>query len=951
MKKSRIIKAAFAAAVCALAAAVTIPVAGKASAAPVSPSSLWESVKFASVAETETMPSYLYDLPEGATSDLLADGGVKVNVLGAGATVRYKNIVNVSSLTKDDVFMQIAIDPLTRGTADFKQLYIKLIDADDEDNYVTIDVHHSQWSDAQWPITFYQVGTKDIASAGLYWGYYKEGGEDESTPTSGGAGANCYTGSFVGNAVRYKGGARPITLRYDYKEKAFYYDEPDNQTNLTVHRMTILDLDDPRQVGAGNEWKGFTRGRVRVEISATDMAGSSGSYIVTSFLGTNYNGNVPDRKKPVIFTEADEDPKILTAVKGEEYPLFGAVSDDEFDGTTTNLDKYIIYSGTTERVKLEGNSFVPTAAGVHTLIYERADNAGNIASSRYELNVLMSAPEMSVSTSSAIPVIVNAGETIELPEAIVTGGSGTPAVTTTVKRVADNAVVCENEKSFVPALSGSYEIVYTATDYLKKTHTVSFFVDVIRSSSPIAYFPTVPEMMIAGKKTELPEMKSYDYYSSPAHPVNAIVNIYVSETAGVKGEKIDRLYTPSAGSGERTVYFTYETYCKGAEGDALTRVYPVIVRDATYLSDYFITENVTASGSEDLIGFTATTAGASMTFVNALPSENFETMFSVNSQKQAFRSFYVIFTDSVNPNEKLTLEIVRNDGSKRAKVNYRGVGYEMYGSFGDEYSDPFLIRFDSSANKLYDQGGRVILPLTTYDDGSAYKGFTSGKFYVTFRFGDVTGESEIEIRKLGKQMIYINSDKSGNKTAFEDITAPSLKLEREMVSSAKKYDRIELPACSASDAIDPYIECYVTVSLNGKRIVNAVRAERKDMSFVANSYGTYIVTYEAIDYSGNPITRRFRVSVLDDEPPTITVAAPVSEVQVGGELAINKAVALDRNSEPTLHVFLISPTGAIENVTNVNSVKLTKKGTYTLRYYAYDADRNASIADFKVEAK
>ena len=324
-KKSRIVKAAFAAVVCALAAAVFMPVAGKASASSVSPDSLWENVKFASVSVADSMPEYLYDLPEGATSDLLADGGVRVNVLGAGSTVKYKNVVNVNSLTKADVFMQIAIDPSMRGTADFKQLYIKLIDADNEDNYVTIDVHHSQWSDAQWPITFYQVGTKDIASAGLKWGYYKEG---ESEPKSGGAGANCYTGSFVGNAVRYNGGARPITLRYDNKEKAFYFDEPDNTNNMTVHRMTILDLDDPLQVGAGNEWKGFARGRVRVEITATDMAGSSGAYVVTSFMGNTYGGDVTDVKKPVIFTEADTDPKILTAVKGEEYPLFAALSDD-----------------------------------------------------------------------------------------------------------------------------------------------------------------------------------------------------------------------------------------------------------------------------------------------------------------------------------------------------------------------------------------------------------------------------------------------------------------------------------------------------------------------------------------------------------------------------------------------------------------------------------------------
>ena len=947
MKKSHIIKATFAA-VCALAAAIFIPSAGSASAAPVSPETLWESVKFASVSECTATPEYLYDLPEGATGNLLADGGVKVNVLGAGATVKYKNIVNVSDLTKDDVFMQIAVDPSARGTADFKQLYIRLIDADDENNYVTIDVHHSQWSSKQWPVTFYQVGTKDIASAGLYWGYYREG---ESEPKSGGAGANCYSGQFIGNAVRYLGGARPITIRYDYKEKAFYFDEPDNTNNLTVHRMMILDLDDPRQVGAGNEWKGFTRGRVKVEIQATDMAGSSGSYIVTSFMGVNYDGKVSDYKKPVIFTEADTDPKILTAIKGEEYPLFAAVSDDEFDGTTTELDKYIIYSGTTERVKLGGNAFVPKEAGVHTLIYERTDAAGNIASSRYELNVLMSAPEINISTASPLPSSVKAGETVTLPEAVVGGGSGSPTVTTKVLRTADNAVVCENVKSFVPALSGSYEIVYTATDYLKKSNTVSFFVDVVRSSSPIVSFPTLPKMMIAGKKIELPELKSYDYYSSPAHPVNAVVNIYASETAGVRGDKIDRLYTPQAGSGERTVYFTYETYCHGAEADALMRVYPVIVRDAKYLTDYFITDGVLASGTEESVGFTATAGGANMTFVHALNAADFETMFAVSSAKQAFDSFYVEFTDSANPDEKITLEIVRNDGSRRAKVNYRGTGYEMSGSFGSEYSDPFLIRFDSEANKLYDQEGRVIMPLTTYDDGTAYNGFGSGKIYVTFRFGSVSGEGELQILKLGKQMIYVNADKSGKAQEFEDVTAPSLTLDGEVVSSAKKYDRITLPACTASDAIDPYVECYVTVTLGGKRVVNRVRSEQKGMSFVATSYGTYTVTYEATDYSGNPLTRRFRIAVLDDEPPVITVIAPVSSVKAGGSITVNKAVALDRNSEPTVHVFLISPTGAITDVTDLGSVKLERKGVYTLRYYAYDADRNATYTDFKVKAE
>ena len=242
------------------------------------------------------------------------------------------------------------------------------------------------------------------------------------------------------------------------------------------------------------------------------------------------------------------------------------------------------------------------------------------------------------------------------------------------------------------------------------------------------------------------------------------------------------------------------------------------------------------------------------------------------------------------------------------------------------------------------------MPLTAYDDGSEYKGFTSGKFYVAFEFGGVYGESEIVLNKLGNQAMYVNRE-GGEAVAFEDYSKPVLSLERELVSSARKYDRIYLPACGATDAIDPYLECYVTVTLNGKRVLPKTRSEEGGLDFVARDYGTYYVTYEATDYSGNPISRRFHISVLDDVPPTITVAAPKERVKAGGEIALNKAVALDLNSEPTLYVFLISPTGAITDVTGKDSVKTEKKGVYTVRYYAYDADRNATYVDFKVKAE
>lgn len=439
-----------------------------------------------------------------------------------------------------------------------------MVDADNPENYVEIEIHHSQWWKAT---TFYQVGTNSIANAGLRWGYYAEG---ESEPCGELMGFESLMGAFTGwesydgtNFITERGATRAITLRYDNAEKAFYCDVPANN-NMSVNTQMILDLDDPRQVGVGNEWAGFASDRIKVEISTSNYASSKASYIITEFNGVNYGAEyVEDTTPPALKTRADSDASLLTAAVGREYPLFAATADDCVDGEIPDIKRYIALPGSSERIPIDGNTYTPTVPGVHELIYSVSDRSGNKSEKKYPLSVVMTSDPLVLNLKTEIPERVKVGETIAIPEVAVSGGVGPKDVSVCVSRLAEGNIKAENVKSFRPELSGTYAIEYKAKDYLGSEQTVTYFIDAVRSTSPICSFPVLPNMLLANKTVELPVLNSLDYSAGNVQGSKAVINLYASFEKNKKGEKIDYLYTPNLSESEtkKTLYITYETYC------------------------------------------------------------------------------------------------------------------------------------------------------------------------------------------------------------------------------------------------------------------------------------------------------------------------------------------------------------------------------------------------------
>lgn len=912
---------------------------------------LWESVKFSSVGKGN-VPDYCYDLPDGAEINLLADSGVKIENYGANATVAYKNTIDVSSLTKDDVFIQIVPTSDIRGFADFKTINIRMTDAEDPSNYVTVNIHQSQW----WSTAmFYQVGTNEIDSAGLRWGYYKDG---ESEAEGGLVGTETINGAFIGYHSQMAGGkmdytkgaARPVTLSFDYEEKTFYCYVPDGN-NLTLRRLTILDLDDPRQVGYGNEWNGFTSGRINVRIEANDITASQASYIITQFNGVNYGGEyVSDTEKPFMITKADNDSSVLKAVVGKEYPLFWAVADDCIYGSITDIKKYVLTPQSDNPVLIAGDSFVPSSAGNYKLIYSATDAAGNENRKEYVLSVVMVADPIEITALQPVADTVKVGEVVSVPEISVTGGVGEKEKNVCVYRLDGNDERAENVSSFTPLLAGTYVIEYSVTDYLGITAKKAFYFNAIRSNSPICDFPFVPDVMISGKTVKLPEMNSLDYSVGGASGAGAVVNIYASRQSGEKGNKIDYLYTPQLQTDETeaTVYITYETYCKGYESDALSKTYQVKVIKAGQIYDMFDRNDITVTPNKDYLDFSTQTDGAHMRYVNPLAAKNFEILFDIPVAENNFTTLRLTFTDSLDTTQKLTVDIVRNEGAKRCFVYVNGELCEMNGAFNGESNSPFHLIFKTTSNQLIDHEGRLITTLKSYADGSEYTGFDSGRFYVDFEFAGVTGKSTVRLEKLGNQAMYAEYDSMGNLIDANDYIEPIIVISENIATKAEKYARVHIPSAQAFDAMDPYVACYVTVALNGQKFINRVSAE-EGFDFYVNEYGMYIVTYQAEDCSGNEVVQRYVLSVRDSESPSLTVLGTIADkISLGGKISVPDAIALDRQGEAKVRVFVITPTGKMISLDGQTEYKPDKKGVYTLRYYAYDETYNSTMRDYTV---
>ncbi len=926
---------------------------------------LWKSDGSSVITPGENLPDYVYVEDETKTQVTTA---MKVECKLGGSQITYKNPVNISELTRESTFIEMAITTSIRGEYDYGGLVVRMTDTEDENNYVEWEIYDGMGGYAQ---TYVKISTPLLAPAGFFNGGMNSNGSRLFTsPFCGYAHLNGWNApNPIANGA-HDDYTYPVTFAFDGERYVCYagnYNEQFGEGRLMGYEY-VRNLKEPSEDVNGNVFEGFSADTVYISVGAKNIVGGSAVYYITKFMGLDMTGAVVnDDVAPILQTEVSEEN--LTAVVNRPYPLAKAKAIDVVDGEIENV-KVEIVDGSGKATEVKGDFVTLTEAGKYTLRYSVKDAANNEKKLEYPLSCVMSASPIAIDLEEAFSEKYFVGQTITTPTPVLSGGDGALSYAVTARKISSNDVIAVKDNQFVPMTAGEYCVSYTVTDYIGTTKVLDKFITVETSVKPIYdSFPILPDTLIAGREVQFPEMKAYDYTGTDkVYGKKAIVEIYVSEIKDEKGELIkNSLYTPklSGNQTKKTIYVTYKTYCEGsAEYDEKT--YEVNVVKLNQLTDAFKkSESITTELKDSYIEFASQEEGATFEYVTAVSSRSSTIQLTIPQDKSNFKQLQIVLTDSASPTKTLTLELARAKVDGKTSVTLNGEEGVMDGPFVKaDGKDELCLRFSKGGDIIYDFNDNRILTIKKFDDGSTFNGFPSTRMYVKFVFKGVSGDSAVELSRLGMQMIAAQFDGAGKPIPYKDSTSPEIILNGEVPQTAERYQKITIPTAQAYDGIDPHTKCFVSLEFEGvngarRSIYSNIACENAELFVFTNDYGEYRLSYTATDGDGNrAATQYFSIRVADANAPTISLVDEIEQpLSVGDKLIIPKAIVLDGETNTSLNVVLIGYDGymrAVNKIIDLNGkedfeqITMSGTGVYILRYIAHDESYNYTVLDYVI---
>lgn len=876
----------------------------------------------------------------------------------------FKNEVDVGSATKDDIL--IALQPLSskQGSSyDFRGIKIYLTDAEDESNYVCIDVYPEL---AQYVgYTLMKVSTPELSKgfAYRYGGYRDMSFNDTWHDAYEGNPRRDFYGDYLMGGVntlnqyvkewKYKfeeeetaadGGINsvdmylaPLAFSYDAEDKSVWYG-----------KSCLLDLDHTESVGVGKEFKGFASGKIVLSVQTYDITGDCARYMVYNVAGQSLCGEyVTDETAPYFVENLPTGDELPRALCGAPYKAFDVTAYDMLDGEITPK---LYYKGEAdaEFLPFDGDSFVPAAQGKYIIRYEAKDRSGNESYREYTVTAQYSVPEI-VIEAELLKSDYKAGERVALPEYTVAGGSGEVRSVAKVIRVADGAEVAFTDGYFQPVAAGRYDLVIEASDYIGQTvkKTLPFTASV--SDSPVEESEKpMYEKLVDGRKTVLPALNVYDY-SAYGQKLNARTEITVRGTGEKSGvyEKLTGFeFVPNMDKFGENIEVEYKMYGRKTGSAPLTRVYPMKIVSPLRAYDYLVWDeaelNIAAAASSDGKGYvtelTAVSAGAcEARFINPVLFDDFD--IQLNCGSAAFKGFAeIVFTDAENAGNTARIRLYyQSESSTRAE--YRGETADIQGSF---VSGKVLLKILNGY--VYDNFGNKLFELK--------ETFASEQARVAIVLhADGAGDT-LRLKQLGTAFFEGRYDKKGEIPEFKSYVAPKIVLQGKVPVEKGYGEILTLPAAKGYSDLSPYVETYISlIAPDGETIIDGARAD-KAYTAAMKQYGKYEVKLQATDSAGITKNESYDVYVYDKNAPVFDYSGSTTyEIEAGQSVNIAKLNVYDSvDDAPVYRVFLINEKGKLIEI-DFGEYTFLQKGKYVVRHACYDSSYNYAILDIRITVK
>ncbi len=887
------------------------------------PASLWENMGGVTFIEDVDLPEYADEY----------GNGLLLQANRTGAKARYKNVLDLSATDlKTPIFEAMVTPENSRGTTyELAGLEILLTDANDSENFISVKLEPVAWG--------YHHRTSVKCKANFDYNHI---GMNKS-------GEMGVTEIHVSMSGKYSGqyGTHPawaFSLYFDATTKSIYAG-PSGNTDRTL--ALVANLADPSQVGAGNEWGGFSTGEVVMEVKFLSLRAAKANLNVLRVCGQDMGGGTfKDKQAPSLVLDGLNESEIPFALVGAKYNIFQGRAFDLLDGALgaiKDIKVYCLQDGEKVYAEIKNGSFTPTKEQTYYVEYFAMDSSYNVVTKTVPIQALTTLPDIEYQLKNNLPDNLFVGDFLKIPAGQASGGAGNLQVSTCIKKGDEIYEGLENEIQLLNGGTYFYEV--TVTDYIGQTKVFSYPVSVEYPDGAVVREKIVPKAIVINKEYEFPVFEAVAYTATATTdlPVTITVNgITLAE---------DRKYTPTQAGVLEVVYAT----------TGWTKSFSVEVVDPSssesYLDAFFLLDDdeVSIDVTEDSYAFVtdekrAIDGNAKISFVNALGLQNARVELGVLENN--FNSFNVYFTDKYDPTIQLKFTIFKGTATGMCNFSLNdGKTNEMVGSFNKgETRTPIAIVFNN--NKIYDYNNNLLATAEKTLLGESFEGFPSGAVYVDFEIEGIYGESSIALYQLWNQLCMF---------VYGDYITP-------VVSVAPFEDRIDMgdvvtvPKIVAFDVLDPLnLVAELTVKCGNRTLVDfesgellsgLVMQEGTNYSFKTEFSGKYSITVYVSDSEGNyfEYQKSFFVDGVID--PTITLQGSVpKECKVGQALTVPKAVGHDsEGNEIRVYAYFIDSSNRYHDVT-AGTYKPTETGEFTIVYYCYDVSGNYARLTYNVTIK
>ena len=876
--------------------------------------------------------SYEYKANEKTPNTL----GVNVE-LSSGSTFVYNKVIDLNNMPEKADILKLYVVPETIGVCDFRSITVTLTDIYDSANQVIITGNNvtDGYHDGIWDYEYAK------------YMMYMRAGTILSTPR-GVDGSQMH----IGNTYGYPSPCSFCGLLSDKLETDIFSFRFDYDTRKVLRNGGLVaDLDDPAHFT--DIWTGFTTGEVEMSIALSSYVSNKGTFVLTEIAGETLGDAMTfyDNEVPVIDVDYGEYTKetIPSVGIGQQYKLFKATAKDTYSGEIAVETKvYFDYEGAKETFAIENGCFTPTKAGIYTIEYSATDYCGNIAVETCQVEVESVYSLISATFKSGTKIMAGvAGEWISIAELSTNGGYGN--LKTSVKVLNPKGKECEiTDKGILPIQAGTYQVVYTVTDYVGQKKTVRYDIAISANDSPVFVDDVVLyRNYMNGYSYDLPALQAYKV---DANGLTAVTTEIVVKDS--QGERVldNNVYVPVITENGTDIKITYRGICNGKTVSKEYEGKGYITKGdrGLMMEKFFITPaSITATSKNDCLEYTTSTNGATMEFINPLLADGFSLMLNF-SKMQTNASLKFVLRDFANEANTVEVKMADDNGNYSLWVN--GEKHEL-SSFAPN-ADYYLV-FDNLQSRV---GLKDMAGATTYfsvSDEQYY--FSSGRAYLSIEFLDITAKNTLILKQLNSQNL---------KTMAVDLLRPNIAIFSEV--AGKKYamgDMVIVSEAIGLDVLDPFVKTTLTIKdadgnvvkdcMTGVLLQNVPTTQQ--YQFIIEKIGDYTVMYQATDSQNRSTTFQYAVAMHDDEKPVLELSYDIVETaKIGDYVYVPEGKGTDNvDGEVTVYYCVITPDGVVHKFNRklYDGFKVTTTGTYSIRYSLYDKYGNLAVYNYTIEVK